>query len=113
MRFFRSTWLQRILIFLFLALLNTTGFGFVAKQGELKNETVIHVIYDTPCLVKVNSPPEKLETRYVFYIIDSLVEANFKTTFSLNYILETATNAVSFDLLTCLKRGPPRSMTLL
>jgi hypothetical protein len=113
MRFFRSTWLQKILIFFFLALLNATGFGFVAKQGELKNETFIHVVYHTPCFAKANSSSAKFQLRYAFDIIDLLVELDFKKTISHTYIFETASNPVFFDCLAYFKRGPPRSMTLL
>lgn len=112
MGFFRSTWLQRILIFLILALLNARGFGFVAKQDELNNKAAINIIYDTPCLVQIKYSVEKLKIVCFFDIFNILDAINFKVTISRNYILETASSAVSFDPLTCLKRGPPRSMTL-
>jgi hypothetical protein len=113
MRFFRSKWLQRILIFLFLILLNASGFSFVAKDGQWKNETFLHVLYHRPCLSKINSSTEKFQIRYVFDLFNIYVETEFKKTISRNYIIEKASDPVSFDLLTYLKRGPPQSIILI
>lgn len=113
MRFFRTAWLQRILIVFFLILLNATSFSFVTKQVQWQNETLIHVIYHTPSFAKVNSSPAKFQIRYAFDIVGLLVELGFKKSISHTFILETGSDPVSFDCLTYFKRGPPRSMTLL
>jgi hypothetical protein len=110
MRFFRSTWLQRILLFLLMVLLGAGPFGFIAQQGDGKDEFVIHA---TQFLPKLSSLLKQFEIKYGFDVLHVSAVTIFKKTISADYISGTSFDHLSIDLITYLSRGPPRLITLL
>lgn len=110
MRFFRSTWLQRVLPFLLLVLLNAGPFGFIQQQGDGKDEFVIHA---TQFLAKLSSLLQQPQIKYGFDVVHVSVVTIFKKIISDDYIPGTSFDPLSVDLLTYLSRGPPRLITLL
>ena len=110
MRFFRSTWLQRILLFLLLVLLNAGPFGFIQKQEDGKDEFVIHAPQFLPELSSLLQQPQ---IKYGFYVVHVSVVTIFKKIISDDYIPGTSFDPLSVDLLTYPDRGPPRLITIL
>jgi len=110
MRFFRSTWLQRMLLFLLLVLLNAGPFGFIAQQGDGKEQFVIHA---TQFLAKLSSPLQQLQIKYGFDVVLISVLTIFKKIISDDYIPGTSFDPLSADFLTYPDRGPPRLITIL
>jgi len=110
MRFFRSTWLQRILLFLLLVLLNAGPFDFIKQQGEGKDEFVIHA---TQFLEELSSSLQQLQIKYGFDVVHVSVVPIFKKIISGDYIPGTVLDPLSVDLLTYPDRGPPHLITIL
>lgn len=110
MRFFRSTWLQRILLFLCLFLLSAGSFGFIEQPGGGKDELVIHA---AQFLAKLSSPLQQLQIKYAFDVVHVSVVTIFKNIISGDYIPGTSFDPLSVDLLTYPSRGPPRLITIL
>jgi hypothetical protein len=110
MRFFRSTWLQKILLPLLLVLLNAGAFGFIERQGERKDELVIRT---TQFFAKLSAPLRQLQIKYGFDVVNVSAARIFKKTISDDYIPGTSCNPVSADLPTYLCRGPPRLTIIL
>jgi hypothetical protein len=110
MRFFRSTWLQRILPFLLLVLLSVGPFGFIEPQGEGKEELVIHSPH---FLAELCGSLQKIQINYGLDA-DHISRVPFFTKIiSENYVHGTSFDPVSTDLLTDPSRGPPRLITIL
>ena len=109
MRFFRSTWLQKILLPLLLVLLNAGTFDFIERQGEGKDELVIRT---TQFFAKLSSPLRQLQIRYGFDVVNVSAVRIFKKNISHDYIPGTSCHPVSADLPTYLCRGPPRLTVL-
>lgn len=110
MKFFRSKWLQRILLFLFLILLNASPFDFTEKQGDKKDDFIIQ----TPHLpAKLDSTFQKIQIKYGFDVLQVSVVTLFKKIISQDYIPGTSFDPLSAEILTCLSRSPPYLMTML
>lgn len=110
MRFFRSTWLQRILLFLLLVLLSAGPFGFIEQQGDGKDELVIH---NTQFLAKLSSFLQQPQIKYGFDVVHVSVVTIFKKIISDDYIPGTSFDPLSDDLSTHPSRGPPRLIAIL
>ncbi len=110
MRFFRSIWLQRILLFLWLFLLSAGPFDFIEEQGGGKDDLVIHA---TQFLAKLSSPLQQVQIKYGFDVVHVSVVTIFKKIISDDYIPGTSIDPLSVDLLTYPARGPPRLITIL
>jgi hypothetical protein len=109
MRLFRSTWLQRSLLFLLLFLLNTGHFGSIEQQGDGKDELVIHAAqYPTEL-----SSLRQLQIKYGFDVIHVSVVPIFKKIISADHIPGTSYDPLSADLLTYPSRAPPRLISIL
>jgi hypothetical protein len=110
MRFFRSTWLKRILLFLLLALLSAGPFGYIEQQGRGKYELVIH----TPQLhVELSARLEQPQVKYGFDVVHVSAVTIFTKIISDDYIPGTSLDPLSADFLTYPDRGPPRLITIL
>ena len=110
MRFFRSTWLQRILLFLLLVLLNARPFDYIEQQGDGKDELVIH---SPRSLAELSVTFQKLQIKYGFDVVLVSVVTISKKIISENYLPGISFDPLSADLLTCLSRGPPRLIAIL
>jgi hypothetical protein len=110
MRFFRSTWLQRILLFLLPVLLSAGPFGFIAQEGDGKDEFIIHANQFLPGVSSLLKQPE---IKYGFDVLHVSAVTISKKIISADYISEISFDPLSIDLITCLSRGPPRIITLL
>jgi hypothetical protein len=110
MRFFRSKWLQRILLFLLLVLLNAVSFDFIEQQGGGTDELVIHV---ARFHAKLSSPIQQPQIKCKFDAVQVSVVTIFKKIISEDYIPGTSFDPLSIDLLTYPPRGPPRLITFL
>jgi hypothetical protein len=110
MRFFRSTWLQRILLFLLLVFLNASPFAYIEQQGDGKDELVIHA---TKSLAELSVTFQKLQIKYGFDAVHVSVVTIFKKIISDDYIPGTSFDPLSADLLTYPNRGPPHLITIL
>lgn len=104
MRFFRSIWLQRILFFLLLILLNANSFDFVEQPGNGKDELVLH---DTQFLSKLSSLLQQPKIKYGFDVIQVSVLPVFKKIISEEYIPGTSFDPLSADFFTYPDRAPP------
>jgi hypothetical protein len=110
MRFLRSTWLQRILLFLLLVLLNAGPFGFIEQQGDRKDEFILHA---TQFLTKLSSSLRQLQIKFGFDVVHVSVAPIFKKIISDNSIQLTSFDPLSADLLTYPDRGPPHLINIL
>ena len=110
MRFFRSTWIQRILLFLLLVLLNAGPFGFIEQQGDGKDELVIHA---AQFLDRLNSSLQQPKIKYGFDVVQVSEVTIFKKNISGDYIPGTSFDPLSADFLTYPDRGPPRLIAIL
>jgi len=110
MKFFRSKWLQRILLFLFLILLNASSFDFIEKQGDRKDDFIIQAPH---LQAKFDSTFQKLQIKYGFDVVQVSVVTIFKKIISQDYIPGTSFDPLSADILTCLSRSPPHRTTML
>ena len=110
MRFFRSTWLQRILLFLLLVLLSAGPFGFIEQKGDGKDECFIH---SPQSLAELSVTFQKSQIKYGFDVIHVSIVPIFTKIISENYIPGTSFDPLSADLLTNPNRGPPRLITIL
>ena len=110
MRFFRSIWLQRILLFLLLALLSAGPFGYIERQRGGKDELVIHA---PRILAELSARLEKPQIKYGFDVIRVSAVTILTKIISEDYIPGTSHDPLSTDFLTYPDRGPPRLMTIL
>ena len=110
MRFFRSTWLKRILTFLLLVLLNAGPFGFLEQQWNKQDDFVIHA---ATFLDKLSSSNRQIQIKYGFDAVHISVVPIFRKIISVDYIPGTSFDPLSADLLTYSSRGPPRLITIL
>jgi hypothetical protein len=110
MRFFRLLWLQRILPFLLLVLLSAGPFGFIAPQGEGKDELVIHSPH---FLAELCGSLQKIQINYGLDAVHVSRVPFFTKIISENYIPGTSFDPISTDLLTNPNRGPPRLIAIL
>ena len=109
MRLFRATWLQRILLFLLLFLLNAGPFGFIEQQTDGKDEFIIHA----PQYLTELSSLRQLQIKYGFDVIHVSVVPFFKKIISADYIPGRSLDLLSLDLLTHPSRAPPRLIAIL
>ena len=110
MRFFRSRWLQRILLFLLLVLLSVGPFGFIEQEGDGKDDYVISSPY---CFGKLNGQLRQLQIKYGFDVIQVSGVPVFEKIISEEYIPGTSFDPLSIDILTQPSRGPPRLLAIL
>jgi hypothetical protein len=110
MRFFRSTWLQRILPFLLLVLLSASSFGFIEQQ---RNENDDFVIHSPQSLAELSGTFQKHQIKYCFDVVHVSVVPILKKIISETYVPGTFFDPISNDLLTNPDRGPPRLITIL
>lgn len=110
MGFFSSKWLQRILLFLLLAVLNAGPFGFIEQQGDGKDELAIHA---EQFLAKLNSLLQQPKIKYGFDVIQVSVVPVFQKIISEEYIPGTSFDPLSIDILTQSSRAPPRLIAIL
>ena len=110
MRFFRFTWLQRILPFLLLVLLSAGPFGFITQQRDGKDDLVIH---SPQFLSELCGPLQKLQIEYGLDTAHVSAVTIFTKIISENYIPGTSFDPLSADLLPYHSRGPPRLITIL
>ena len=110
MRFFRSRWLQRILLLLLLVLLSTGPFGFIEQPGNRKDEFVIHT---AQFLDKLSTSHRQIQIKYGFDAVHISVVPIFKKIISDDYIPGTSFDPLSADFLTYPDRGPPRFIAIL
>ena len=110
MRFFRSIWLQRILFFLLLVVLNANSFDFVEQLVDGKDEFVIH---GTQFLSKLSSLLQQPKIKYGFDVIHVSIVPVLKKIISEEYVPGTSFDPLSADFFTYPDRGPPRLMTIL
>ncbi len=110
MRFFRSTWLQRILLVLFLIFLNAGSFFFVEQQREIKDEITIHV---ERFQEELHSLCQRYQIKCGFDVIPVSIVTIFKKNISDDFISGTSCDPFRINLLTFSSRGPPRFITAL
>jgi hypothetical protein len=110
MRFFRSTWLQRILLFLLLVLLSAGPFGFIEQQGDGKDD---HVISSPYCFGKLNGQLLQIQIKYGFDVIHVSLLPIIAEIISGDYIPGTSFDHLSTDFITHPDRGPPRLIAIL
>jgi len=110
MRFFRSTWLQRILFFLLLVLLSIGPFGYIQQPGGEKEELFIHAPHS---LAELSARLEKPQIKYGFDVIRVSAVTIFTKIISDDYIPGTSLDPLSADFLTYPDRGPPHLITIL
>ena len=100
-----------MLLFLLLVLLNAGPFGFIAQQGDGKDELVIH--NNTQFPAKLSSFLQQLQIKYGFDVVHVSVVTIFKKIISDDYIPGTSFDPLSADFLTYPARGPPRLIIIL
>jgi hypothetical protein len=110
MRFFRSTWLKRIFLVLFLVFLNAGHFDFIEQQGDRKDELIIHA---TRFLDELNSPCQQPKIKYGFDVILLPVVTIFKKVISDDFIPGTSLDPFPINPITYPSRSPPRFITIL
>jgi len=108
MRFFRSTWLQRILLFLLLVLLSAGPFGFIEQEGDENDDQVISSPYR---FGKLNSQFRQIEIKYRFDIVNVSVAPIITTIISEDCKSGTFFVHFSVDPIAHSSRGPPRLIT--
>jgi hypothetical protein len=110
MRLFRSTRLQRIVIFLLLVLLSAGPIDFSEQQWDGKDEIVI---CSAQCLAELSSPLRQHQNSCKFDVAHIAVLPNLIKIISVEYILGTSFDSISTDLLPNPDRGPPPIITIL
>ncbi len=110
MRFFRSRWLQRILLFLLLVLLSAGPFGLTEQQGDGKDDYSISSPY---CFGKINGQFRQIQIKYGFDVINVSLVPIVTETISGDYIPGTSFAPFSTDFPSYPDRGPPRLITIL
>ena len=110
MRFFRSRWLQRILLFLLPVLLSAGTVGLIEQERDGKGDYVISSPY---CFGKLNGQLQQPKIKYGFDVIQVSVVPVFKKIISEEYIPGTSFDPLSIDILTQLSRAPPRLIAIL
>jgi hypothetical protein len=110
MIFFRSTWLQRILLFPLLVLFSAGPFGFIEQPRDGKDELVIHA---TQVLAILSSPVQQLQIKYGLDTAYVSTVTIFTKIISKEYIPGMSFDPISTYLLTNPNRGPPRLITIL
>ena len=110
MRFFRSIWLQRILLFLLPVILSAGPFGLIEQQQRGKSELFIHA---PQFLAELSARLEKPQIKYGFDVIRVSAVRILTKIISDDYIPGTSLDPLSADFLTYPDRGPPRLITIL
>ncbi len=110
MRFFRSRWLQRVLLFLLLVLLSVGLVGFVEQEGNGKDDYVISSPY---CFGKLNGQLRQVQIKYGFDVIHVSLVPIITEIISGDYVPGTSFDPLSADFLTYPDRGPPRLIAIL
>jgi hypothetical protein len=110
MRFFRSTWLRRILLFLLLVLLSAGPFGYIEQQGGGKDGLVIHA---PQFLAELSARFEQPQVKYGFDVVRVSAVTIFTKIISDDYVPGTSLDPLSADFLTYPDRGPPRLIAIL
>jgi hypothetical protein len=110
MRFFRSTWLQRILLFLLLVFLSAGPFGYIQQQGGGKGELIIHAPHS---LAELSARLVQHQVKYGLDVIRVSAVTFFTKIISDDYIPGTSLDPLSADFITYPDRGPPRLSTIL
>ena len=110
MRFFRSRWLQRILLFQLVALLGAGPFGFIEQEAEGKDDYVISSPF---CFGKINGQLRQIQIKYGFDVIRVSLVPIVTEIISGDYIPGTSFDPLSADFLTYPDRGPPRLIAIL
>jgi hypothetical protein len=110
MRFFRSTWLQRILPFTVIVLLSVGLFGVIEQQRNEKDDFLIRA---TGSPDKLSSSLRQLQIKYGFDVIHISVVAIFKKIILEDYTQEASFDPLSADFLTYPNRSPPNLITIL
>ena len=110
MKFFRLTWLKRILLFLLLVLLNASSFAFIEQQGDARDQSVIHSPYS---LADLSASVQKPQIKYGLYATQVSAVKIFTKIISDDYIPGTSSDPLSADLPTYPDRGPPRLIAIL
>jgi hypothetical protein len=110
MRFFRSTWLTKILIFLWLVLLNASSFAFVEQQRDTKDQSIIHSPYS---LAELTVSFQKNQTKYG-YDATQVSEITILTEIiTEDDISGASVYPISTNLLTNPSRAPPHLIAIL
>jgi hypothetical protein len=110
MRFFRSTRLQRILLFLSLVFLSAGTFGFIEQEGNGKDDYAISSPY---CFGKLIAHLPQVQIKYRFDVVHISVVPTFNKIIKVDYIPGTPFDPLSVYLLTYPSRGPPSLITIL
>jgi len=104
MGFFRSKWLQRILPFLLLILLNAGPFIFVQQPSDREDELVIHA---PEFFTKLSGSLQQLQIKYGLDVLYVSAIPILKKIISSDFIQGTSFDPLSAYLLTYPNRGPP------
>lgn len=110
MRFFRSRWLQRILLVLLLVLLSAGPFGFIEQEGDGKGDQVISSPYR---FGKLSSQFRQIEIKYRFDVVHVSVVPIITKIILVDYMPRTSFDPLSANFVTYPDRGPPRLNTIL
>jgi hypothetical protein len=93
-----------------LVLLSAGPFGFLAQQGDRKDEPVIHSPH---FLAELCGSLQKVEINYGLDATEVSAVTIFTKIISENYIPGISFDPLSADFLTYPDRGPPRLITIL
>ena len=110
MKFFRSRWLQRILLFLSLVFLSTGPFGFIEQERNGKDDYVISFPY---YFGKLSGQLRQIQIKYGFDALHITVVPTLDKIIAEDYISGTSFDTLYVNLLTYPSRGPPRLITIL
>ena len=110
MRFFRSIWLQRVLLFLLLVLLNGNSFDFIQQLGDGSDGLALN---GPQFLPKLSTLLQQPKIKYGFDVIQVSVVPVFKKIITEEYIPGTSLDPLSADFFTYPDRGPPRLVAIL
>ncbi len=110
MRFFRSRWLKRILLFLLLVFLSAGPFGFIEQEGDGKDD---YVISSPDCFGKLNGELRQIQIKYGFNAIHVSLVPIITEIIAGDYVPGISFDPLSADLLTYPDRGPPRLIAIL
>lgn len=110
MRFFRSTWLQRTLLVLFLVSINAGSFGFIGQLCDSKDDLSIHA-ERFPAELKSLCQQNKFKCG--FDVIPVSIETVFKKTISDDFIPGISYDPFRVNLRSFSSRGPPRLIAVL
>gem|GEM_PF-2017658 len=110
MRFFRSTWLERVLLFLLPVLLNVGPIVIIEQPVNEKDGSVIQVARFQD---KVSSSLRQLQIKYGFDVVYISLVPVIRQILSGDYIEGTSFDPISPDLRNYPDRGPPHRSAVL